>query len=170
MNNTIVNNNDSFKENTPPVFVKSEEFERKDDKVDYSKLYELPTIKTRYISILIDLIVILMLSLGISSLIEKIGETPDYIRGTLFIVVIILYEPILVSIGATIGQLLMNIRVRAFNNPERKLNFFFVLVRIIVKIFLGWISFITITFNTNRRAIHDFASNSIMISIHIKKA
>jgi hypothetical protein len=32
-----------------------------------------------------------------------------------------------------------------------------------VKGFLGWLSFITINFNDEHRAIHDFASDSVMI-------
>ena len=113
---------------------------------------------------MIDLLVILLLSLAISALFEKIGEVPNYVRGILFLIVFILYEPILVSFGATIGQLIMNIRVRSLKSPENKLVFHLALLRTIIKVLLGWLSFLTVTFNINRRAIHDFVSNSIMIA------
>lgn len=147
-----------------PVFIKAEEITEKKEAIDYSKIYILPSIKTRYFSTLIDITVMLLLSLGISSLFERIEQVPDYLRGILFVVVFILYEPILVSFGNTVGQLLLNIRVRDFNNPEKKLAFPYVIVRFIIKVFLGWLSFITVTFNINRRAIHDFVSGSVMIA------
>lgn len=161
-------NKDILGQELPPVFIKTEEISEKKETIDYSKVYVLPTIKTRYFSMLIDVVVILILALGISFLLEKIGQVPDYVRGILFVIVIILYEPILVTFGTTIGQLLLNIRVRQFNNPDKKLAFPLVLFRFIIKIFLGWLSFITVTFNINRRAIHDFASGSIMIANKIE--
>lgn len=157
-------NKDILGNEMPPVFIITEKIREKKETIDYSKVYVLPTIKTRYFSMLIDVVVVLMLTLGITFLLEKIGEVPDYVRGILFVVVVILYEPILVTFGTTIGQLFLNIRVRQFNNPEKKLAFPIVLIRFIIKIFLGWLSFITVTFNINRRAIHDFASGSIMIA------
>lgn len=161
-------NKDILGQELPPVFIKTEELIEKKETIDYSKVYVLPTIKTRYFSMLIDVIVILLLALGISTILEKIGQVPDYVRGILFVIVIILYEPILVTFGTTIGQLLLNIRVRQFKNPEKKLAFYLVILRFIIKIFLGWLSFITVTFNINRRAIHDFASGSIMIANKIE--
>jgi uncharacterized RDD family membrane protein YckC len=147
-----------------PVFIKAEEITEKKETIDYSKAYILPSIKTRYFSTLIDITVMLLLSLGISSLFERIGQVPDYVRGILFVVVFILYEPILVAFGSTVGQLILNIRVRNFYNPLKRVAFPMVFVRFVIKVFLGWLSFITVTFNINRRAIHDFVSGSVMIS------
>ena len=151
-------------QNLMPEYIKAEEIAEKEEKPDYSKVYVLPTIKTRYISILIDGICLLLFALGISALFEKIGDVSGFVRGITFVIVIILYEPILVTLGCTIGQLFMNIRVRDFRNPEKKLSFYLVIFRFIIKIILGWLSFLTVTFNINRRAIHDLASGSIMIA------
>lgn len=137
--------------------------------IDYSSIYELPTLTTRYKSILIDAICITLLFIGIATIFEKIGNIPDSVRGVTFVVVILLYEPILVSLGCTIGQFLMGIRVRDFKNPETKLNPILILVRFGVKVLLGWISFLTTTFNKNRRAIHDYASGSIMVASKLEK-
>jgi len=157
--------NDSIlDQNSTPEYIKAEEIAEKKEKVDYSKVYELPTIKTRYISILIDSICLLLIAFGISALFEKIEDVSGFVRVITLVIVIILYEPILVTFGCTIGQLLMNIRVRDFRNPEKKPPFYLVIFRFIIKIILGWLSFLTVTFNINRRAIHDLASGSIMIA------
>jgi len=162
-NDSNVNDN-ILDQNLIPEYIKAEEIAEKKEKIDYSKVYELPTIKTRYISILIDGICLLLFALGISALFEKIGDVSGFVRGITFVIVIILYEPILVTLGCTIGQFFMNIRVRDFRNPEKKLSFYLVIFRFIIKIILGWLSFLTVTFNINRRAIHDLASGSIMIA------
>jgi len=151
-------------QNLMPEYIKAEEIAEKEEKPDYSKVYVLPTIKTRYISILIDGICLLLIAFGISALFEKNADVSGLVRGITIVIVIIFYEPILVTLGCTIGQFFMNIRVRDFRNPEKKLSFYLVIVRFIIKIILGWLSFLTVTFNINRRAIHDLASGSIMIA------
>jgi uncharacterized RDD family membrane protein YckC len=152
----------------PLVFIKTEELIEKPEKIDYSKVYVLPTIKARYISMLIDVLIIVLLSLGISSLLDTIEQVPGFVKGILFVVVVLLYEPILITAGTTVGQFFLNLRVRNFKHPDQKLAFHLAILRTLVKIFLGWLSFVTVTFNVNRRAIHDFASGSIMISNRIK--
>jgi uncharacterized RDD family membrane protein YckC len=165
---TNFNETDVLGQKLPPVYIRTEDIHESNSTIDYSKTYVLPSIKTRYFSMLIDIIVIILLSLAISTVLEKISQVPDYIRGFLFLFVIILYEPILVTIGTTIGQYFLDIKVRNFNNPELKLSFPKVLLRFVIKVFLGWLSFLTVTFNVNRRAIHDFASGSIMIANKIE--
>jgi uncharacterized RDD family membrane protein YckC len=155
---------DVLGQGAPPVFIKTEETIDKPEKVDYSKVYVLPTIKTRYFSMLIDVLVLVLLALGISMLFDTIGEVPGFVRGIVFGLVMFCYEPILVTFGSTIGQLFLNIRVRSFKNPDNKVAFLMVVIRFVVKVLLGWLSFITVTFNINRRAIHDFISGSIVIS------
>jgi uncharacterized RDD family membrane protein YckC len=152
----------------PLVFIKAEDASEKPGKIDYSKIYVLPTIKARYISMLIDILIIILISSAISSAFEIIGSVPGFVKGILFVVVVLLYEPILITSGSTIGQLFMNLRVRDFKHPDQKLSFHLAILRTIVKILLGWLSFVTVTFNVNRRAIHDFASGSIMLSKRIK--
>lgn len=131
--------------------------------IDHSVSFDLPSIKIRYFSTLIDVLVILGLALGISSLFETLGEVPDYIRGITFLFVFILYEPLLVSFGCTVGQLVTNVRVRNFKHTSKKLKLHLAIIRTLIKATLGWISLITITFNKNRLAIHDYVSNSIVL-------
>lgn len=146
------------------VFIPSEDVTEKQQKADYSKVYVLPSVKTRYTSMLIDVLIMVLISLAISSLPAIIAKVPGLVKGIIFIIIVLLYEPILITSGATIGQFIMNLRVRSFKNPDRKLTFHMAVLRTILKILLGWLSFVTVTFNVNRRAIHDFACGSIMIS------
>jgi len=138
-------------------------------KVSKNNNAELPSIKTRYFSMLIDMLMIVLLALGFSSLFEMMGQVPDYIRGLIFFIVVILYEPILISFGCTIGQLLMSIRVRNHRKPSRKIWIGNAIIRLFAKVFLGWLSFITISFNAQRRAIHDMVSGSVVIVFTSKK-
>jgi len=151
-----------------PSFIKAEELTEKPTKIDYSKIYVLPTIKARYISMLIDVLIIVLISIALSSLFEIIGQIPGFVKGIIFVVIVLLYEPILITSGSTVGQLFMNLRVRDFKHPDQKLTFHLAILRTLIKILLGWLSFVTVTFNVNRRAIHDFASGSVMLSKRIK--
>ncbi|MFC2137771.1 RDD family protein [Bacteroidota bacterium] len=146
-----------------PVYIRTGELDEKKEKIDHSKIYELPSIKTRYTSMLLDALLILLLALGISSLFKLFGEVPGYVRGILFGIIIFLYEPLLVTYACTFGQLMMNIRVRNINNPVQKIKLINAFGRFFGKAILGWISLLTVTFNVNRRAIHDYISRSIVI-------
>jgi len=157
-------NEDKPGQDKSPGFIKAEELKGGKVKLIHKNEFELPTIKTRYFSMLIDVIVITLLALGVAEIFYLLDDNvPDYIRAAMFVIVVILYEPILVSTGCTFGQLILNIRVRQFKDPQKKIWFFAALLRLIAKAFLGWISFLTVTFNINRRAIHDYASGSIVI-------
>jgi uncharacterized RDD family membrane protein YckC len=138
--------------------------------IDHSGTFKLPSIKVRYFSTLIDILVILGSSLGISSLFELPGEVPAFIRGITFLIVVVLYEPLLISFGCTVGQFVTNIRVRNFNDTGKKLKLHLAILRTIIKATLGWVSLITITFNKNRLAIHDYISNSIVIVPNIRNS
>lgn len=148
---------------TNPVFMDSLDIENSKESVDHSMIYELPTIKTRYISTFLDSMLILLAIFGIAAFFERFENVPDYVRVILFVFAVILYEPILMSFGCTFGQLIMNIRVRKFKDPERRIFLHGAFFRLLSKLFLGWISFISISFNQNKRAIHDFASGSVVI-------
>jgi uncharacterized RDD family membrane protein YckC len=149
-------------QNQEPIFVDTNDLDIDRGKKDYSKVYELPSIKARYISTLIDIMLIMLAIFGIVELLDKFENVPDYIRYVL-IAVVILYEPILTTISCTLGQLLMDIRVRKFKDPEKKVLFHEAIIRLLPKLILGWISFLLIIFSVNKRAIHDYVSGTIVI-------
>jgi len=120
-----------------PVFIKSEDLEIRESKKDYSSAYELPSIRTRLFSIMIDGVFIIVLLYGFTLLFDTIGSVPDYFKKITFLFCFVLYEPLFISIGSTLGQSLMEIQVRSFSNPEKRINIFQAFLRFFVKIFLG---------------------------------
>jgi uncharacterized RDD family membrane protein YckC len=123
---------------------------------------EYPTILERIKSTTIDTIIIIAFMYFASEILNSFENVPDYVRVILF-AVILLYEPILTVLGATIGNEKMDIRVRSNSNHAKKINFFQAIIRFILKFSLGWLSFITFFFSDKRRTIHDYVSGSIMI-------
>ncbi len=131
--------------------------------VDLSN-YELPYLIDRYKAALIDNLLVVCLVILIAYGFDQfnINTVWSVIVG-LFI--LLAYEPILVSYSNTIGQAIMNIRVRNLQSPESRIKLASSYLRFLTKIILGILSFITISFNKNKRAIHDFAGSSITIKL-----
>lgn len=99
-----------------------------------------------------------------TSILDKFDNVPDWL--TIAIVVgIILYEPLCMAIGCTLGNYLKGIRVRKVSNPTSRISVFQAILRYPFKLSLGWISFLTIHTNPKRRAIHDLVSGSVMIKL-----
>jgi uncharacterized RDD family membrane protein YckC len=129
--------------------------------------YEKPSLLARYQSSFIDLLVLLTALVILSMTIDALGDVPDWVRASL-VGAMLLYEPVLTAYGCTVGQKLMRIRVRDVNSmygtgPEKPLNLPMAIWRFFMKSMMGWLSFITIHSNADRRAIHDFAAGSVMI-------
>jgi uncharacterized protein YneF (UPF0154 family) len=100
----------------------------------------------------------------VSSILGNFSNVPDWLRIVLFIAIFIIYEPVCVAFGCTIGNYIKRIRVKKYTDINSRINFFQAMIRYTVKVCLGWLSFLTIHSNPSRRAIHDFASGSVMIS------
>ncbi len=99
-----------------------------------------------------------------ASVLDKISDGEDgWIRALVFIGIWGVYEPLSMTLGSTLGNYLMKIKVRQEGNRDKKINLLQALIRFIIKISLGWISFLTIHSNKERRAIHDFAAGSVVI-------
>ena len=100
-------------------------------------------------------------------LIEKINpsqeEEDGWVRGLIFIGIWGVYEPVAMTIGCTLGNYLMKIRVKKFASASKRINLLQAYTRFVVKMLLGWVSFLTINSNKERRAIHDFAAGSVMV-------
>lgn len=88
----------------------------------------------------------------------------DYVRMMIFVFLFILYDPIFISLfGTTIGHSKANISVKRENNPNKNILFHLAIKGYFFKVFLGWLSLLTITGNEKRRAIHDFVAGSVVI-------
>jgi len=122
------------------------------------------TLLNRVKAAIIDFLVIMGLGLLVSTILSKFGDVPDFVRVILFILVFILYDPILTStIGATIGHLILGLRIRRSNDEDRKLIFPVAIVRFILKALFGWISLLTITLIKKKKAIHDLVAGSVVL-------
>jgi uncharacterized RDD family membrane protein YckC len=127
------------------------------------KLY--PTISDRIQSGFVDAVLIIVLMLVATSVLDRYEAAPDWIRIALFFGVWAVYEPLCTSLGCTLGNYMKGIRVRRSGNEAKRINFFAAFVRYGVKLFLGWISFVTMHFNPQRRAIHDYVAGSVMVKV-----
>lgn len=95
-------------------------------------------------------------------ILDMFNNVPDWARAALFIS-LLMYEPLCVTFGATIGNDKMEIRVRKNSDTTKRLNIFQSIIRYTVKILFGWLSFITIFMNPKSRTLHDIVSGSVMI-------
>jgi len=100
-----------------------------------------------------------------ASILDKYEDAPDWIRIVLFFGIWAIYEPICMMFGCTIGNYAKRIRGRKFADPTKRMNIFQSYLRYIIKIMLGWLSFLTINMNKEKRAIHDLASSTVMIKV-----
>jgi uncharacterized RDD family membrane protein YckC len=124
---------------------------------------KFPLLADRIKSTFIDTLVLAVSMFLAANLLDKAHNPPDWVRIVVFVSIWIVYEPLCTSIGATVGNLLMGIRVRRQGNTAKKINIVQAVFRYILKICLGWISFLTINSNPERRAMHDMAVGSVMI-------
>lgn len=124
-----------------------------------------PELSDRIQSTFIDTILIIVLMFAFASLLDKFENVPDWVRIVMFASLFIIYEPICMVLGSTLGNYLKGIRVRKNADSTKKINIIQAIIRYPVKVFLGWISFLTINSNPKRRAIHDLISGSVMIKI-----
>jgi uncharacterized RDD family membrane protein YckC len=124
---------------------------------------QYPLLIDRIQSTLIDAVCMIIFMYGASSLLDRFSNPPDGVRIALFVGILAVYEPLATALGGTIGNRMKQISVRRYSNPERPINFFQALLRYALKCGLGWLSFVTIHSNKEKRAIHDLASGSIMV-------
>jgi len=124
-----------------------------------------PNLLTRIQSLFIDAMIVLLLTFLAAKILDKFETVPDWVRIVLFFGIGAIYEPLAMSMGCTAGNYLLGIRAKRYRNQQKSINILQAFVRYIIKACLGWMSFIAIHFNPDKRAIHDFASGSIMIKL-----
>lgn len=121
-----------------------------------------PSIPRRYMSTVIDGMITLMMFIAISYLFQ--GDDLMTFRARLcsIFIFIIFYEPLCTSKFCTIGQWIMRIRVKDYKTGKN-ISLFAAYPRLIIKYFLGIISFLTIPVDSARRGIHDIAVGSVVV-------
>ncbi len=124
-----------------------------------------PLLGDRVQSTFIDTILIIVSMFIISAILDRYENVPDWVRITLFASIWLVYDPLCTSLGCTLGNYVKGLRVRQHNNHTKKINIVLAIFRYVVKISLGWVSFLTINTNHEKRAIHDFVAGSVVIKI-----
>jgi uncharacterized RDD family membrane protein YckC len=102
--------------------------------------------------------------LSVLIFIARVGVTPESEAWVLalFGLLVVLYEPILTVYWCTLGQAAMRMRVRDEKTLER-ISISQAYTRVLVKYFLGWISFLTLPFQKRRQAVHDLFTNTLVV-------
>ena len=126
--------------------------------------YRFPYLVDRYKAMLIDVMLMLAFITICVQINSKLALDSTWIL-VLSLVLGCSYEPLLTTYYSTIGQKIMKIRVRRIDNPNKPINLVQAYLRIITKISLGWLSFITISFDKEKRAIHDMVASSVVIEL-----
>jgi uncharacterized RDD family membrane protein YckC len=122
---------------------------------------EYPTILRRYLSTFIDAWFIIACLIFVPYVIGD-EENTLYVRIIIAAIMLFVYEPLFTSKLCTLGQKITGIRVRNRINYQQ-LAFPLALLRVVIKWLFGFISFFSIVFSEEKRAIHDFVSGSIVI-------
>lgn len=123
-----------------------------------------PPLIKRVQSLIIDQVFIILCMFIFAFLLGNSNEeSTGTLRGVLFISLFLIYEPVCMTFGCTIGNYASGIRVRKFKDEARHINIFQSYIRFIIKILLGIISFFSVTFNKSKRAMHDMVAGSVVI-------
>ena len=118
-----------------------------------------PYVWRRYQALLIDGLLLLTVIFIVPPFLQ---DSPAARIALLF--ALVLYEPLLTVIDCTLGQRLIGIRVRRADDPSRRLSLPAALVRWVVKLLLGIVSFFTMRSANRYRALHDLAAGSLVIN------
>lgn len=127
-----------------------------------TKDFDFPYLIDRYKSMLIDFLLLFVFVVACVKLNERLDLESTWIL-VIYLVIALSYEPVLTTYSATIGQRMMNIRVRNIDDPNKRINLGQAYLRFISKGLLGWLSFITMNMNSEKRAIHDFLASSVVV-------
>ncbi len=122
------------------------------------------TLPYRIKAAIIDGIIIIVAMYGVVEIFAFFETVPTSLRIITWISIFILYEPLLVSkLSGTVGHMYVGLAIKQEDNPSKNISFPSAIFRFIVKILLGWISFLTVSGNVKRKAIHDYAAHSIVL-------
>jgi uncharacterized RDD family membrane protein YckC len=131
------------------------------------KARRYPSIPRRYLATTIDWVFLMcgfiVLSLVLPSILPEGDKSTVWMRVSVLVGFLFLYEPLLTSLLCTIGQFLVGIRVRRSGTYER-ISVPHAYLRLIVKYFAGTVSLLTMPFTRGRKGIHDLAAGSVVVS------
>ena len=122
-----------------------------------------PRLIKRVRAVLIDSVLVPVSVFGTLILGDALGVSHPFGKAMLLLAPIFILEPGLVAFtGGTIGHHLQGIRVTSVDGL-RNINIFAATARFIVKVVLGWLSFIVVLTTSKHQAVHDLVARSIVI-------
>lgn len=119
-----------------------------------------PTIVRRYTATFIDGGILGFLVIAVAMMYQ--GEAYATRRVSTILLIVLVYEPFATSLICTVGQFITGIRIRTVDTYE-KISLPLAYIRVAVKFMLGWYSFFSILFSDQKRAIHDYASGTVVL-------
>jgi uncharacterized RDD family membrane protein YckC len=122
---------------------------------------KLPALYQRYFARLIDYIFIFTCAYYIS-VYTKFFSNDSIEQFVPIIIALFIYDAFFTSTLCTVGQLVLNFRVRNHDDLSR-VGFLTALMRTVIKLLFGAYSLIAILFNRERRAVHDLFTGTIAI-------
>jgi uncharacterized RDD family membrane protein YckC len=132
---------------------------------DFSNDHVYPSIMNRVQALFFDVWIIIGILMFLSSTFFEDYEGRFVgIKVAMFFVILLIYEPVASMTGGTIGYRTMGMKIRRFGDLDKKIRFSQALMRSVMKLSLGWISFLTISTDPQRRAMHDKASGTVVLN------
>ncbi len=123
---------------------------------------KFPVFSLRLRAYLIDLLFLTFLVYLSAFIVSLLGDISGAVKGVIFVAIIVLFEPILVSFsGGNIGHHCLGIRV-VDAKTHKNINFFKALIRTFLKILCGVFSFLFMFVNRKHRVLHDVLSGSVV--------
>ena len=123
-----------------------------------------PGVSDRVKAAFTDSLVVVGLMILITYVFSTFENVPDSARMIAFLFVFGLYDPIFTSaFGATIGHMIIGIKVTRADNQDKKIIFPLALLRFALKVLLGWISLLTVGSHKQNMAIHDIVGRSLVV-------
>lgn len=119
-----------------------------------------PSVFRRYLSTLLDwliLWIVVYLLIRIPAVVNS-----DWRIAAIVVLLVLVYEPFLTAFRCTIGQWVFRLRVRSFHDKGR-ISVLQAYLRFLVKYFLGIVSLLMIPARPDRRAVHDFVTDTIVM-------
>jgi len=113
-------------------------------------------------STFIDVIFILSVFITVSFMATGDSTLASITRISVLFFMVFVYEPIFTSRFCTLGQKITGIRVRNIDTYNH-ISIPAAYLRYVVKMVLGLYSFVSIPSSKQRRALHDFATDTIVI-------
>ena len=122
-----------------------------------------PRLIKRVRAVLIDSVLLPVAVFGTLIVGDALGVSHPFGKALLILAPIFFLEPGLVAFtGGTVGHHLLKIRITRMDGM-RNINILAATVRFVVKLLLGWLSFIFVLTTARHQAVHDLVARSMVI-------